>query len=267
MIHIDTHAHVFSKHDQCIETARYIPDYDATAEQFLTHLDKHGHTHGVLVQPSFFGTDNQVMLDAISQYPERLKGIAVVDRGISFNELSQLKTKGIIGARINLFGLPVPDFTLPEWTAFFSNLEQVNFQIELHAPPAYLVQVLPVLNNFKLDIVIDHFGRCVPDLGVKDPDYEKFLDLLDVSKHWIKVSGFYRLGAYPENIATAKESYALLKNKGFLGKMVWGSDWPHTQHENLVDYEKTVEAFQQIVPEAEEQELILGQNAAKLFHF
>nr|WP_286434961.1 MULTISPECIES: amidohydrolase family protein [unclassified Acinetobacter] len=49
--------------------------------------------------------------------------------------------------------------------------------------------------------------------------------------------------------------------------MVWGSDWPHTQHESVVSYPKVVNAFHQIVPFAEEQDLVLGQNAAKLFHF
>ncbi|CAA0282342.1 metal-dependent hydrolase of the TIM-barrel fold family, partial [Acinetobacter baumannii] len=46
------------------------------------------------------------MLKAIRQFPERLKGIAVVDTTATLEELSQLKEQGIVGIRLNLFGLP-----------------------------------------------------------------------------------------------------------------------------------------------------------------
>ncbi|WP_111896278.1 amidohydrolase family protein [Acinetobacter sp. MB5] len=267
MIRIDTHAHVFSRHDQCIETARYVPDYDATVEQFLAHLNAHDLTHGVLVQPSFLGTDNSAMLNAIRQFPDRLKGIAVVSHTISLDELLEFKLQGIVGTRINLFGLNVPDLTQSDWQTFLLNLEKVNFQLELHAPPAYLIQVLPILSHYNINIVIDHFGRSVPELGVDDPDYHTFLNLLDSKKHWVKVSGYYRLGSHPENIETAQKAFSLLKVKGMLNKMVWGSDWPHTQHEDLVSYDKTFQVFQKIVANPDEQSMILNQNAIRLFNF
>jgi len=267
MILIDTHAHVFSQHDPCITTARYMPHYDATVEQFIAHLDMHQFTHGVLIQPSFFGTDNHVMLQAIQAYPERLKGIAVVEHTISLAELTELKSKGIVGIRLNLFGLSLPDFTHPDWKFFLSNLENLNFQIELHAPPRDLIQILPMLQHYQIHIVIDHFGRSLPKIGVSDPDYQKFLSLLNPKQHWVKVSGYYRLGVYPGNIATAQKAFQLLKEKGMFSQLIWGSDWPHTQHEHDISYEKTLHSFQQIVTDPEEQLMILGKNARKLFQF
>jgi len=100
---VDTHAHVFSASDQCIETARYTPKYDASVEQYIAHLDEHHFKCGVLIQPSFFGTNNQVMLEAIEKFPDRLKGIAVVDPSTPYEELFSLKQKGITGIRLNLF--------------------------------------------------------------------------------------------------------------------------------------------------------------------
>ncbi|MEM5300204.1 hypothetical protein VSR82_39225 [Burkholderia sp. JPY481] len=41
-----------------------MPDYDATLDAYLAQLDTHGVSHGVLVQPSFLGTDCSYMLDA-----------------------------------------------------------------------------------------------------------------------------------------------------------------------------------------------------------
>ncbi|VCY86523.1 hypothetical protein BANRA_05262 [Escherichia coli] len=57
----DTHAHVFVRGLPLAEHCRYVPDYDATPESYLTHLDRFGIDVGILVQPSFLGTDNHYM--------------------------------------------------------------------------------------------------------------------------------------------------------------------------------------------------------------
>lgn len=264
---IDTHAHVFSTQDHSIETARYAPDYDATVQSFISHLDQHSFTHGILVQPSFLGTNNQAMLNAIQQYPDRLKGIAVIQPSTTFDELLQLKEQGIVGVRLNLFGLNPPALKTPEWQKFLQNVESLNWQVELHAPPKCLVQLLPQLSEYTFEVVIDHFGRVDPVRGINDPDYLKFLSFLNVKQHWIKVSGFYRLGATPNSINTAQHAYNILKEKGFLHKLIWGSDWPHTQHESLITYEDAIHAFKQIVVDEKEQSLILNQNPTELFGF
>ncbi|KZA36894.1 4-sulfomuconolactone hydrolase [Acinetobacter baumannii] len=207
------------------------------------------------------------MLNAIQQYPDRLKGIAVVQHTTTFNELVNLKAQGIVGVRLNLFGLNLPALNTPDWQKFLRNVESLNWQVELHAPPKYLVQLLPQLNEYSFDVVIDHFGRVDPVKGIEDPDYQKFLSLLNVKQHWIKVSGFYRLGATPSNINIAQQAYNIFKEKGFLHKLIWGSDWPHTQHESLITYEDAIKAFKQIVFDKHEQCLILNQNPTELFGF
>ncbi len=155
------------------------------------------------------------MLNAIQQYPERLKGIAVVQHTTTFNELVNLKAQGIVGVRLNLFGLNPPALNTPDWQKFLRNVESLNWQVEIHAPPKYLVQLLPQLDEYSFDVVIDHFGRVDPVKGIEDPDYQKFLSLLNVKQHWIKVSGFYRLGATPNNINIAQQAYNIFKEKGF----------------------------------------------------
>lgn len=267
MNRIDTHAHVFSAHNQCIEAARYTPTYDAPVQSFISHLDKNDLTHGILVQPSFFGTDNHLMLEAIRQFPERLKGIAVVDTTATLEELSQLKEQGIVGIRLNLFGLPIPSLDTPEWKQLLSHLEVLRWQIELHAPPEYLVSLLPSLNQYNLNIVIDHFGRVNSLPDITGEDYQTFLKLLDIDRHWIKVSGFYRLGQPTENIEIVEKAYALLKEKGLISKLVWGSDWPHTQFESTISYEVAFNTFKRVVANESEQHMILCSNASRLFKF
>src|SRR4051794_28182411 len=75
---IDTHAHVFTRDLMLASDRRYAPGYDAPFADYLAMLDRNGVSHGVLVQPSFLGTDNTFLAKALLQAPDRLRGIAVV---------------------------------------------------------------------------------------------------------------------------------------------------------------------------------------------
>ncbi|MFH7428814.1 amidohydrolase family protein, partial [Pseudomonas syringae group genomosp. 7] len=73
------HANFFSKDLSMTSGRRYSPDYDATVQAYMANLHEHGLSHGVLLQPSFLGTDKRFMLDALAQAADRLRGVAVVD--------------------------------------------------------------------------------------------------------------------------------------------------------------------------------------------
>ncbi|MFX5494428.1 amidohydrolase family protein, partial [Acinetobacter baumannii] len=78
---------------------RYTPAYDVTVEEYLARLDAHGMSHGVLVQPSFLGSDNSYLLQAIARAPQRLRGIAMVDADIEDAQLQALQQGGVVGVR------------------------------------------------------------------------------------------------------------------------------------------------------------------------
>lgn len=108
---IDTHAHIFRQDLPMVANRRYSPHYDALVEQYLAHLDAHGLSHGVLIQPSFLGTDNGFMVEALRLHPERLRGVAVVDVAITDAELDALAAAGVVGIRLNLIGKELQDYT------------------------------------------------------------------------------------------------------------------------------------------------------------
>ncbi|MGG1355497.1 amidohydrolase family protein [Psychrobacter pacificensis] len=261
---IDTHAHVFSNEADFVTNARYKPSDTASAEDYIQQLDANGFNQGVLIQPSFLGTDNSYMLSAIASYPDRLKGVAVVDRDVTLSTLKGLSEQGVVGIRLNLFGLDCPDLTKPDWQALLTKLTDVNFQIELHALPAYLVRLLPDFKPYPIDVVIDHFGRFDPTLGVNDPDYQALLKLLDPKQHWVKVSGYYRVDQ--SGVQNAVDAFALLKQIGLQDHLLWGSDWPHTQHETI-SFDKALDNFKRIVNDDKLVTQILTKNNAALFGF
>nr|WP_198969864.1 hypothetical protein [Xylophilus sp. ASV27] len=47
---VDTHAHVFVRGLPLAAQRRHAPGYDALPRDYLAHLDRHGLSHGVLVQ-------------------------------------------------------------------------------------------------------------------------------------------------------------------------------------------------------------------------
>ena len=265
MQYVDTHAHVFSHHAPFAKDVRYTPEHTVTAEDYIRELDRYGFTHGVLIQPSFYGQDNSYMLAAIAKFPERLKGVAVVSERMSRSALQKLKDQGIVGARLNLFGKPCPELTAPVWQQFLARVAEMGWQIELHAPPSYLVQVLPPLSHYAIDVVIDHFGRFDPATGVDSAEYQAFLNMLNPEQHWVKVSGFYRLGA-DNGVHNAKEALALLLARDMQARLIWGSDWPHTQHDEI-SFDVSLTTFRDIMNDDALAKTILTDNNARLFGF
>ena len=76
---IDSHAHVFHRGLTLAAERRYTPGYDASLRDYLEQLNCNCLSYGVLVQPSFLGTDNSHLLDCLRRAPQRLRGVAVID--------------------------------------------------------------------------------------------------------------------------------------------------------------------------------------------
>ena len=88
-------------------------------------LDAHGISHAVLVQPSFLGTDNRFLLEALRAAPQRLQGVAVVAPDIGEPAWQALADGGICGIRLNLVGLPLPDLTQSDWQRLLARAEEL----------------------------------------------------------------------------------------------------------------------------------------------
>jgi predicted TIM-barrel fold metal-dependent hydrolase len=265
---IDSHAHVFSRDLNLVGARRYTPDYDATLEQYLTHLHTHGLSHGVLVQPSFLGTDNSYLLAALRQAPEQLKGVVVLERDVSRAVLNDMARLGVIGVRLNLMGKPLPDFCDPAWKDFFGHIAELNWHVELHRHVEDLPGLIHQLMPFGVNLVIDHFGRPDARLGVDQPGFSEMLELGLSGKLWIKVSGIYRLEGTPQqNLEFAKIALPLLEQSFGTHRLVWGSDWPHTQHEESISFGTVVEQLQALECSAQLMRSLLVDTPQALFGF
>lgn len=265
---IDCHAHVFSRALELAAGRRYTPGYDATLAQYLGHLRAHGLSHGVLVQPSFLGTDNRYLLAALRQAPEQLRGVVVVERDVSRAELDDMAGLGVVGVRLNLLGKAMPDFREAAWKVFLGHLAELDWHLELHAPVEQLPGLIRQLMPFDVRLVIDHFGRPDARLGVDQPGFSELL-ALGLSGHlWMKISGIYRLaGTDQQNLAFARTALALLEQSFGHHRLVWGSDWPHTQHEASVGFDTVIQQRQALEGAAPLMRALMVETPRALFRF
>lgn len=265
---IDAHAHVFSRELKLATARRYTPDYDATLAQYLKHLQTHGLSHGVLVQPSFLGTDNRYLLAALQQAPEQLRGVVVLEPGVSRAVLDDMARSGVVGVRLNLMGKALPDFREAAWRDFFGHLAELDWHVELHRHAEDLPGLIRQLLPFGIKLVIDHFGRPDARLGTDQPGFAELIELGLSGRVWMKVSGIYRLaGTDQQNLEFARASLSLLEQSFGPHRLVWGSDWPHTQHEKNVGFDTVMSQLQALQCSAPLKHALLVEAPRSLFRF
>ncbi|MET4387770.1 putative TIM-barrel fold metal-dependent hydrolase [Bradyrhizobium sp. F1.4.3] len=253
---IDTHAHVFHRGLKLAPGRRYAPDYDAPLALYLEQLDRNGMSNGVLVQPSFLGTDNSYLVECLKETAGRLRGIAVVDPAVSADELRALDRVGIVGIRLNLVGQPLPDLTAAEWKTLLAEVKAMGWQVEIQRNASDLAVLAPQLLDHGVAVVLDHYALPDPKLGVADPGFQSVLKLGATRNVWVKISAPYRNGAAGETFA--KEAYPLLRNAYGLDRLLWGSDWPHTQFEASQSYAKNRQFLDALIADPGERAQMLA---------
>ena len=265
---VDTHAHIFKRGLKLAEIRRYVPDYDAPLDAYMRNLDANGISNGVLIQPSFLGTDNSYLLDAMKKQPNRLRGIAVVQPNISKEALVMLDKEGIVGIRLNLVGAPIPDFKDDPWPTLLKNVADLGWQVEVQRTAHDLPAIVDALLKSGVNVVVDHFGLPDQRRGVADPGFRSLLSTAAASRRvWLKLSGMYRVGPGSTGEAITNAAMPLLRESFGVERLVWGSDWPHTQFEKIADYAKSRMQLDIWLPDPAERKIILVDTPVRLFRF
>ncbi|MBR0859712.1 amidohydrolase family protein [Bradyrhizobium liaoningense] len=261
---IDTHAHVFHRGLKLAPGRRYAPDYDAPLALYLEQLDRNGMTNGVLVQPSFLGTDNSYLVESLKQASGRLRGIAVIDPAVSADELRALDRAGVVGIRLNIVGQPLPDLASAEWKALLASVNSMGWQVEIQRNASDLAVLAPQLLDHGVAVVLDHYALPDPKLGVADPGFQSVLKLGATQNVWVKISAPYRNGAAGEDFT--KAAYPLLRKAYGDDRLLWGSDWPHTQFEASQTYAKNRQFLDALITDDSERAQVLA-SPKQLFRF
>ena len=235
----------------------------------------------VIVQPSFYGIDNTVLLESLDALGGRGRGVAVVDPDtVAKTSLANYAARGVCGLRLNLYS-PMGNVDRARIAATFAALTELagalGWHVEVIAPIEVLAQELEALTQAVVPVVIDHYGV----LGRNEPTSaagRQLLGLLRYPHVWMKLSAPYRVSDDPLDTKPNRHWLAAILGAA-KERCVWGSDWPHTPAHDAqkggaiatshrpISYEKLVDDFIAALASVELTEIIMRDNPARLYGF
>jgi predicted TIM-barrel fold metal-dependent hydrolase len=256
----DCHFHVFSATSPAAAGARYRPPYAARLEDWAARREAAGVTHGVIVQPSFFGTDNAETLAAVGADPGRLRAVVVVDPGFGAEALARLHAAGARAIRLNLKGqADLAPWARAEWRALYDRVHALGWHVEVHVDTGRVPEIAPAFAGSPVAVVLDHFGTPGPSRESQEATFSAAATLARSRPVWVKLSGPYRLAGADPALLAARWLDAVGE-----ANLVWGSDWPWTNHERENDYGHLREALDAWVGSTRAR-AIVWDNAARLY--
>lgn len=266
---VDSHLHILDRAFPQSEGSNYVPESSqfGSADRFLSVLDAHGLSHGLLVAAEPYGFDNGCMLDAIARSDGRFKGVALVDPSLSDTELEQLVAGGVVGIRYNLTSFGMTQFLHPATAGLFGRLAEQGLFLQIHCQHDELVDAMPVLDHPDLKVMIDHFGR--PDVrkGLHQRGFQAMLELGRRGNAVVKLSGPFRCSRQMPPYADV-EPYVEAAIEAFtIENCVWGSDWPFVRSSERIDYGPELACARRWFPDDSDYDKIMAKNPARLFGF
>ena len=199
---------------------------DGTLEKYLRMTERLGIERMVLVQPTYYGTDNSLLLDVLRKVGPRCRGVVRIDDDTTDGELDRYHEAGVRAIRLDLFARS--SWPTEEIIAYVrraaARARPRGWHLQFYTPGTTVRDLLPFLGDLEDTFVIDHMGY------MKEPsdaaDFERLVKLLDNGRCYIKLSGPYRLvdGGQP---LSAVEPIGRALVAGRPDRLLWGSDWPH----------------------------------------
>lgn len=275
----DCHVHIIGPQAKypMVPNRPYTPP-EATVAQLKAMHARLGITRTVLVQPSFYGTDNSCMLDALAQLGDSARGIAVIDLKTPDAALRDMDKKGVRGVRINLESAGNRDTKAAAQMlmAFGKKVAPLNWHVQIFTVAPVIDKLVDTIIDMPVPVVIDHFGMPGGPNGIDFHGAQAVVDLVHARKAWVKLSAAYRFSKDPLSDQVKQLAQTLI----YAGRdhMLWATDWPHTQNIpghpatqvtpfSKIDDAAWLKALTTWYPDETTRRMILVDNPAKLYRF
>ena len=235
----------------------------------------------VLIQPSFYGTDNRAMRDALGSLGGRARGVAVVGETAGAAELDAMAKAGVRGVRINLetAGEFDPAVAAGKLETAIAQCRPRGWHIQLYTRLSVIAALGDRLAKSPVPLVLDHFAGARAAEGLAQPGFDTALALVRSGKAYVKISAAYRASKQPAPYGDIVPFAQALVSAN-PDRVIWGSDWPHTDASHVAGKGPTdITPFLKIddglmlnqlahwVPDAAVRKKILTENPARLYGF
>tara|TARA_R110000787_G_scaffold143861_2_gene257604 strand:+ start:186 stop:1091 length:906 start_codon:yes stop_codon:yes gene_type:complete len=270
---VDTHFHIFGPPEvfpwSPPERRVYTPPAAPLAHYHML-MDHLGIGRGVVIQPMAHGLDNAVTLDAIARSGGRLMGVAKVDDSFTARDLEKLHEGGIRGVRFNMFveGGGTNDKEMIE--TVIDRIRPLGWSITFHARAKHVLAYADWFRELPIPTILDHYGRIDFGDGIGQPAFQQLLSLIRETDHiWAKISCFERCSAEGPPYSDAPP-FAQALIEAAPERILWGTDWPHSQRYRIgeqCDTGELVDMIPHLIPDEAQRRRILVENPLKLFPF
>ena len=199
--------------------------------------------------------------DALAAKGGAYLGVALVPTTISDAELRALDAQGYRGARFHYVAHLGHGPPIDEVIAFGRRLAPLGWHLQLHMAAERIGELAPAIRRSPVPVMIDHMGRVDASRGLAQQPFRDLLALLADKNVWVKVSGADRLTRQDPRIGPPYADAVPFARKlvaEFGDRCVWGTDWPHPNHEPPVpDDGLLVDLLAEIAPGAALQAVLV----------
>jgi len=259
----DCHMHFFDKRVATVPGAPVLHP-DTFASDYRAYQRRIGTQRCVLVTPSAYGTNNQVMVEGMAAMGAAAsRGVAVLRADVPDAELKRLHALGVRGVRFNL--VQAGAVTIDQAKLLSPRLAEMGWHIQFHLLGERLPDAFELLAGLPSRIVFDHMGRIPLAEGTSSAGYQVLRRLIDRGNTWVKLSGPYmgsKGAPYPDASALARALTQAAPER-----MVWASDWPHATEQTKPDDAVLFDLLADWAPDAHVRRRILVDTPAQLYDF
>ena len=246
-------------------TRNYTPP-DAPLERAQLLHERLGITRGLVVHANTHGFDNEVDLNAVRNSHDRYLAVVRLDASASEAGCKKLHDRGARGVRFAFNPKHGGALERDVFDHVVRCIGGLGWFVELHFEGEDLPALADWIAGIPATVVIDHFGRIDTSRGVNQAPWRALEKLVGQENVWMKISGADRISAAGAPYAdVAPFAHRLLELAP--GRLVWGSDWPHTGYfdaARMPDDGKLVDALLSFVPDERLRKKVLVDNPAAL---
>ena len=261
----DIHVHVFGPPERYSHVEK--PHYtlpDGTLAQYRRLMPQVGIEKFVLVQPSYYGTDNSCLLDTLIEVGDLARGVVMIEPDISDAELKRFHRCGVRAVRLDLFKRAREPLTAIKSYIMeaAARVGALGWHLQFYAPGYVVRDLIPFFRTLQIDFVIDHMGYMLEEDGLRSEDFSALLDLLGCGHCYLKLSGAYRIAKHKGYEFVEPVAKAIVERAP--ERAVWGSDWPHISYSER-DTGELVSLLERWAPSESARRKILIDNPKRLF--
>ncbi len=260
----DCHHHIYSSRF-AVDPKAVLRPGDASIDDYRLLQKRIGTTRHVIVQPSTYGFDNGGLTEALQAFGPSARGVAVVNPGVSDEELKKLHAAGVRGIRFKVVtggGVTSLDMAPP----LAERIAPMDWHIQVNASAEMIAQSKNLWNRLPCDVVFDHLGH-VPDLA--HPAFGVLDRLMQKGTGWVKLSGAYMASTVGPPTYADRSTVAQAFASAAPERCLWGSDWPHPteKYDNKPDDAILFDLLAVWAPHDATRNRILVDNPARLYGF